>query len=190
MVRDAIRLRSDMPLPTPPQVVVFDLDGTLMNSLDLVVACAVAAAHDLGLAPPDRESVVSGIGLPVRAFLAGAIPELDASRLETFFECYAAHYRSADLRQETHLYAGVERGLRQLHEQGCTLAIATSKSQAGMERSLAAHGLAHFFTAFRTPDTGPSKPDPAVLLGLLEELEAPAAAARFVRRTRPAPRPR
>jgi phosphoglycolate phosphatase len=169
-----------MPLGTPPRVVVFDLDGTLMNSLDLVVACAVAAARELGLRPPDREAVMSGIGLPVRDFLSGAVPELDDTNLEAFFASYAAHYRAADLRKETHLYPGVERGLLTLRERGCTLAIATSKSRAGLERSLAAHGLTDCFAASTTPDAGPSKPDPAVLLGLLEGLSCPAARAVMV----------
>lgn len=154
-------------------LIVFDWDGTLMDSTASIVAAIQAACVDLGLPVPPVERARYVIGMGLSDALRTAIPELEMGDYPRVVERYRHHYfqRDADLV----LFDGVEALLSRLADQGRLLAVATGKSRQGLNRALQASGLAARFAATRTADETFSKPHPAMLLELMDELDAEPA---------------
>jgi phosphoglycolate phosphatase len=152
-------------------VVVFDWDGTVIDSTATIARSIMAAAADLGLPVPDFAQASHVIGLGLSDALARAVPTLPAHRADEFSARYRYHYFAAEDTLE--LFAGARAFLEALRDSGATLAVATGKNSRGLERALAATGLRSLFTATRCADQTHPKPHPAMLLELSEELEAP-----------------
>ncbi len=149
-------------------LLIFDWDGTLMDSAGHIVESIQNACDDLGIpVPADRDCrQIIGLGL-VQALqtLLPNLAELDYPRLT---ERYRHHYLGRDA--EIALFDGVANGIRELREAGYVLAVATGKSQIGLQRALDYHGLGRFFSATRCADQTHSKPHPAMVLEILDEL--------------------
>jgi len=150
------------------ELVVFDWDGTLMDSAGSIVAAIQAAAADLGLPVPPDARARHVIGLGLQDALQYAVPELEASGYERMVERYRHHYLSGD--HELRLFAGVEEMLGWLRSSGVSLAVATGKSRLGLRRALEHSGLEPYFHATRCADECFSKPHPAMLEELMDEL--------------------
>ena len=155
------------------ELIVFDWDGTLMDSAGAIVASIQAAAIDLGLAPPTEDRARHVIGLGLREALSYVLPDLEESRHRQMGERYRHHYLSQD--QDLRLFEGAATLVRDLEVAGHMLAVATGKSRAGLDRALAASGLAGRFQATRCADECHSKPHPQMLEELMEELGVPPA---------------
>lgn len=149
------------------ELIVFDWDGTLMDSAGMIVECVRAAACDLGLSPPSEERARHIIGLGLVDALRYALPDLEAERYEDLVERYRHHYLSRD--HELTLFAGAEDLIRRLAELGYRLGVATGKSRRGLDRALAASGLDAYFHATRCADECQSKPHPQMLEELMAE---------------------
>lgn len=149
-------------------LVVFDWDGTLIDSTATIVRAIQAAAADLDLPIPDTETASYVIGLGLHDALARAVPTLEAARILEFSARYRYHYLANDASLQ--LFAGVRDLLAWLAGENKALAIATGKSHAGLQRALGATGLTEFFVATRCADQTQPKPHPAMLLELIEEL--------------------
>ncbi|MBM3390946.1 MAG: HAD-IA family hydrolase [Betaproteobacteria bacterium] len=152
------------------RLVVFDWDGTLMDSAGAIVACMQAAARDLGLEPPDDTTARQVIGLGLRDALSRALPGAPASEHNRIAERYRHHYLSQD--HELSLFAGAYELVAELREVGFLLGVATGKSRLGLNRALDSTGLADFFHATRCADECNSKPAPDMLFELMYELDA------------------
>ena len=149
-------------------LLVFDWDGTLMDSAAHIVSSIQAAARDLDLALPGEERArhIIGLGLvDALTFLFPSLPRPDYPRLA---ERYRRHYLAGA--QNLALFAGAEEGIRTMHAAGFSLAVATGKSRQGLDHSLAASGLAAFFHASRCADEGLPKPHPDMLIFLIQTL--------------------
>lgn len=149
-------------------LVVFDWDGTLMDSTASITAAIRSACADLGLTVPSVEAARHVIGMGLAEALRYAVPELSEADYPRLAERYRFHYLARD--QELVLFDGVEDLLHALREQGFLLAVATGKSRRGLDRVLAQTGLAPLFEATRCADECFSKPHPAMLLELMDEL--------------------
>jgi phosphoglycolate phosphatase len=149
------------------ELIVFDWDGTLMDSAGAIVACIQAAAVDLGLAPPSEERARHVIGLGLHEALRHALPELEEARHLELADRYRHHYLSQD--HELTLFTGADALVRDLAADGFTLAVATGKSRKGLDRAMATSGLGDFFHASRCADECHSKPHPQMLEELMEE---------------------
>lgn len=149
-------------------LIVFDWDGTLMDSTATIVKCIQAAARDLGLEVPSREAASHVIGLGLQEAMEKALPGLRAAEYPRMVERYRYHYLAQD--QELVLFEGVREMLADLAEQGYFLAIATGKSRVGLNRALEAMDLRSVFDATRCADETFSKPHPAMLQELTREL--------------------
>jgi phosphoglycolate phosphatase len=160
------------------QLVVFDWDGTLMDSTAGIAESIREAARDLGLPVPARAAASHVIGLGLRDSLRSAVPSLPERRYAEFVEAYRRHFAIEQQRME--LFPGVRELLDELRASGRTLAVATGKSRRGLDQALAATELAPYFAASRCADETTPKPDPAMLLELLQELEAPPGGALMV----------
>lgn len=148
---------------------VFDWDGTLTDSAGAIVESMVAACHDLGIAAPDPDRARYTIGLGAADALRFALPDLDPAHYREYATSYHRHFALREGRMV--LFQGVKDLLADLRERGCMLGVATGKSRAGLGRALAASRTGHFFDATRCADETASKPDPAMLYALLDELD-------------------
>jgi phosphoglycolate phosphatase len=149
-------------------LIVFDWDGTLMDSTATIVKCIQAAARDLGLPVPDNRAASYVIGLGLQDAMEAAIPGLDPKLYPRMVERYRYHYLARD--QELVLFDGVREMLAELSQQGYFLAVATGKSRVGLNRAMDAVKLMSAFDATRCADETFSKPHPAMLQELTREL--------------------
>src|ERR1700758_2387755 len=149
-------------------LIVFDWDGTLMDSTAHITRSIQAACRDLALPVPADEAASFVIGLGLRDALQIAAPTLDPSDYPRLAERYRFHYLVKD--QTTELFSGVREMLADLRDQGYLLAIATGKSRVGLNRALDQVRLTSLFDGTRCADETFSKPHPAMLQELTREL--------------------
>ncbi|MFZ1180613.1 MAG: HAD-IA family hydrolase [Herbaspirillum sp.] len=149
-------------------LIVFDWDGTLMDSTSTIVECIQAAARDLGLPVPDRSAASHVIGLGLQDAIQAAIPDVNPTYYPRIIERYRHHYFGQD--RELRLFDGVREMLDDLGWQTYFLAVATGKSRVGLDRALDATGLVSAFDATRCADETFSKPHPAMLQELTRAL--------------------
>ncbi|QIK37471.1 HAD-IIIA family hydrolase [Caldichromatium japonicum] len=150
-------------------LIVFDWDGTLMDSEARIVACLQAAFRDLGWPALPAEQAREVIGLGLEEALAHLLPQGDVEQRAELARRYRAHFLGDD-QIPSELFPGARETLNWLAEQGYLLAVATGKSRVGLNKSLAESGLAGIFAATRTADETRSKPHPQMLLELMDEL--------------------
>lgn len=151
------------------RLLVFDWDGTIIDSAAAIVDCIVEAARDSGLEVPPRERASHTIGLGLHDALRFAVPDLPAERYPEFVANYRKHFLA---RQDTmQLFDGM-RELLIAFSKTHRLAIATGKSRRGLDRALEAGELKALFAASRCADETNPKPHPAMLLELMEELNS------------------
>jgi phosphoglycolate phosphatase len=149
-------------------LIVFDWDGTLMDSTATIVKCIQASAKDLGLPVPDDQSAAYVIGLGLMDAMQAALPGVDPKFYPRMVERYRYHYLAQD--QELTLFEGTRDMLQDLSQQGYFLAVATGKSRVGLNRALDSVKLLSLFDATRCADETFSKPNPAMLHELTREL--------------------
>jgi phosphoglycolate phosphatase len=149
------------------RLIVFDWDGTVIDSPATIAECMQAASRDLGLAVPQLERATHVIGLGLSDALKIVAPGLPGERYPEFIAAYRRHFLAREDRMR--VFAGMS-GLLQRLSQTRTLAIATGKSRRGLERSLEATGVRGLFAASRCADETTPKPYPAMLLELMQEL--------------------
>ena len=155
-------------MPRRFDLIVFDWDGTIVDSTAMIALCIQKSAMDLGLAVPTLEQASHVIGLGLHDALARAVPDLTAGRIEEFSARYRFHYFACE--PDIVLFDGVRELLVELRDGGVPLAVATGKSRRGLARTWEATGLGAFFAASRCADETHPKPHPAMLLELAEEL--------------------
>lgn len=156
-------------------LLIFDWDGTLMDSAGAIVDSIQRACEDIGLAAPSDRASRQIIGLGLMQALQTLLPDLPADDYPRLVERYRHHYLGRDV--QIPLFDGVSDGIRDLHARGFQLAVATGKSRLGLARALDASGLGPWFAATRCADQTHSKPHPAMVLELLDELAADSAQA-------------
>lgn len=149
-------------------LIVFDWDGTLMDSTATIVASMQAAARDLGLPVPDNQSASHVIGLGLQDAMQKVFPDLESKSYPRMVERYRHHYLSQD--QSLTLFEGTREMLDDLASQGYFLAVATGKSRVGLNRALNTAGLMSVFDSTRCADETFSKPHPAMLHEITREL--------------------
>ena len=151
------------------RLIVFDWDGTVIDSPAAIVECMQEASRELGLPVPERERASHVIGLGLHEAMRIVAPELPGERYPEYIASYRRHFLA---REDTmRLFSGMEELLLRLSKERL-LSIATGKSRRGLERSLDATGVRGVFTASRCADETTPKPHPAMLLELMQELDA------------------
>ena len=153
------------------RLIVFDWDGTIIDSASTIAECIRQAAADVGLPVPSKEQASHVIGLGLQDALRHAVPSLAPERIPEFVERYREHFRASEHTMD--LFGGMRELLASLHRNR-TLGIATGKSRRGLDRALDATGLRPYFRASRCADETHPKPHPAMLLELMEELDVAA----------------
>jgi phosphoglycolate phosphatase len=149
-------------------LIVFDWDGTIVDSTAMIAASIRSAAADLGLAVPTIEQASHVIGLGLLDALRHAVPGLATERAEEFSARYRHHYLAGE--PEIVLFEGMRTLLDELSSSGVPLAVATGKTRRGLARAFETTGLGRLFASSRCADESQSKPHPAMLLELASEL--------------------
>uniref|UniRef100_UPI0033415B11 HAD-IA family hydrolase n=1 Tax=Castellaniella defragrans TaxID=75697 RepID=UPI0033415B11 len=149
------------------RAVIFDWDGTLMDSTQHIVASLRGACADMNLPLPSVEEARWVIGLSIESALYRLVPDLTHAQMGVFAERYRDHFQRQDREQQ--LFPGQETLLRDLRRRGVILGVATGKSRRGLDRALDALALREVFQATRCADEAAGKPDPAMLEQLLAE---------------------
>lgn len=157
----------------PFRLIVFDWDGTLMDSAAAIVTAIQGASRDLALPVPDAEHARHVIGLGLTDALAYLFPELQRAAYEDVANRYRFHYSVLD--RGIPLFEGVAEMVADLAAAGFLLAVATGKGRRALDRALETTGLTPLFHATRCADETFSKPHPAMLLDLMDELGIDAA---------------
>ena len=154
-----------------PYLILFDCDGTLMDSHFAIVSAMQKAFYSCGLSEPPVRAVFDVIGLS----LDGAIEELagNTDMSEKIKHIYRENYRIAE--HELELYPGVRETLHALQQRGYWLGVVTGKSMPGLLRVLDVFGLQDSFYVLRTADCCNSKPHPAMVLECMAEMGVEAA---------------
>ncbi len=155
-------------MPRRFELLVFDWDGTLIDSAGAIVASLQAACRDLGLPVPSDERAHHIIGLGLHNAMAHVLPGVDCGEYPRVAERYGHHFRLRDA--ETPLFPGAEEALRALNGAGYLLAVATGKSRRGLDRALDRTGLRPLFHATRCGEESASKPQPGMLNDLIDML--------------------
>lgn len=149
------------------RVLIFDWDGTLVDSIGRIVESISAAALECGLPPLDELAIKGIIGLGLPEAIAVLYPRVtDVRMVEAFRRAYADHYLALDA-EPSLLYPGVAQSLLWYREQGYLLAVATGKGRRGLQRALEGQGWSDFFDVTRCADETASKPDPQMLHEIL-----------------------
>lgn len=148
------------------ELVVFDWDGTLMDSTRVIAQSLQEACRDVGAPVPSESEALFVIGLNMADTFRRVVPGLDAQGQRALAERYRHHFLARE--HEAPLYPGVPGMLAELHGRGRRLAVATGKARRGLERALDSTGLRPWFEATRCADEGFAKPHPDMLLMLLD----------------------
>lgn len=151
------------------KLLVFDWDGTLMDSQARIVACVQAAAADLNLKMPSYDEAKDIIGLGLTEAMNILFPCSDLREQQSIVERYRYHYLGEN-KTPTELFSGAREVLEVLAAEGYLMAVATGKGRPGLNRVLEKTGLGQLFHATRCADDAFSKPHPDMLLQILDEL--------------------
>lgn len=164
-----------MTRPHPFHLIVFDVDGTLVDSKAGILAAMTRTFAELGLPAPDPMATRRVVGLSLHEAIARLLPDdaggdLVERAAETYRHAFAEARGKPDYQEP--LFPDAAETLRALdHPQVC-LGVATGKSRRGLEATLAHHGLDRHFVTLKTADDGPGKPDPRMLHDAMADVGA------------------
>ncbi len=159
---------------TDLRLVVFDVDGTLIDSQHLIVAAMRAAFDEAGYPAPSKAAILAIVGLSLPVAVAALAPDIALHDRGAIVEGYRLHFaaaRAGDGGEATApLYPGARAALDALAAENATLlGVATGKARRGLDHVFRAHDLGHYFVTAQTADGHPSKPHPSMLEAALAE---------------------
>jgi phosphoglycolate phosphatase len=164
-------------MDTSVRLVIFDLDGTLVDSLAHIARAVVQSSAALGLTPPPPEAIPRVIGLSLGEAIVTLFPGQDAAthaEIDRVYRKTFAEWRAKPGHVEP-LFAGTHEALADLDGAGFTLGVATGKGRRGVEYLLDHHRLQGRFVTIQTPDNAPGKPNPGMIYQAMGETGAPPA---------------
>lgn len=161
------------------ELVIFDWDGTLMNSVERIVASVQYAAASCGLPVLPFDASKQIIGLSLERAIAQLYPQVEPDLVGEVAQAYTRHFlHESDVMMQP--YEGALALLETLREHGVKRAVATGKSRQGLDAVLAQFGWGEYFNCTRTPVESASKPNPLMLEQILAELNVDVSRALMV----------
>jgi phosphoglycolate phosphatase len=158
------------------RLIIFDMDGTLIDSVGLIVETVTDAFSAIN-EPAPTETAIRGIsGITARDAMAILAPKAPADRVEAILESYRTHYRERAGVAREPMFQGALEAVERLHKQPDTvLAVATGKGYRSALTLLERHGIAGRFHSVETPDHNRGKPDPQMIETAMEKVGAARA---------------
>ncbi|QSB00810.1 HAD-IIIA family hydrolase [Methylomonas sp. EFPC1] len=150
-------------------LIIFDWDGTLMDSVDWIVHCIQQAARSCECAVPEAQAVRDIVGLSIENAMKQLFPTEEPEIRQKIATDYAETFFSKQIGPDD-LFPGVREMLKQFRDQGYRLAVATGKKSAGLHAAMNATGAADLFCTARCADQTASKPNPLMLDEIMAEL--------------------
>lgn len=157
-------------MPNHYHLLVFDWDGTIMDSRARIVASAQASIAALGLPARSPNQIASFIGLGLKEAVMRLFPEISTSQCDQLMAYHRHHFLTQNT-LSTPLFPGVAETLQHLQAAGYWLAVATGKSRRGLNQALMESGLTTLFHVTRCAEETASKPNPQMLQEIMAELE-------------------
>lgn len=157
-------------------LVIFDWDGTVMDSAAKIVNCMQIAATNCGVEVPSPEAVSHIIGISLKPAIMQLFATTDDDLADKLVEAYKHAYIAQD-QTPCPLFDGAEQLLQRLQNAGATLAVATGKARRGLDRAWANTGTGHYFSTSRCADEAESKPSSDMLEQILAELNVSSDSA-------------
>ena len=148
-------------------MIIFDWDGTLINSIDWITSCLQHAAIQYDCPIPEPQAAKDVIGLSIYRAMQTLFPEVDEQTQEQLVACYSQKYFSKQISRDD-LFPGVYEMLVHLNGTGYQLAVATGKTRAGLQEALQATETEELFCITRCADETASKPDPRMLREIIQ----------------------
>lgn len=156
-------------MPKQFDLIVFDWDGTLVDSTHAIVESILGASEDAGLPLPTAEAARGIIGLELHAAIAALFDGITEEQVRFVAERYRYHFLVRD--HAIPLFEGVADAIEQLAGEGFMLSVATGKTRRGLDRAMTNTELKPHFLASRCADECFSKPHPQMLQELMDELD-------------------
>ncbi|WP_170373366.1 HAD-IA family hydrolase [Ruegeria arenilitoris] len=154
-------------MTAPLRLVLFDVDGTLVDSQASIVSAMTASFQALSLPVPDRAAILSIVGLSLPIAIARLAPDQSQATQRRLVEGYKEAYHAHRLEMgaaSSPLYPGAREVIGSLQAvPEILLGVATGKSQRGLDALLEAHGLDSVFVTRQVADYHPSKPHPSMI---------------------------
>lgn len=150
-------------------LIIFDWDGTLADSTQLIADAICQASVDVGLVQPSQLAARGIIGLGLREALQELFGEITEHQQQQLALRYGHYYHAQE--HDVPLFAGVAAAIPALSERGIQLGVATGKGRAGLDRALERSGIGQYFSATRCVDECASKPHPQMILELMQQLD-------------------
>lgn len=161
------------------RLLIFDWDGTLMDSAAHIVAAVRAAADDCGLPVPEEERVRHVIGLSLQKAFMTVLPGASDAEYARFLAAYRQRFWQSSLHGQA-LFPGAHQVLAELKQAGYLLAVATGKGKNGLQRALEEENLIEVFNITRCSEETCSKPDPQMLREILADMDVGASDALMI----------
>ncbi|MDD5277404.1 MAG: HAD-IA family hydrolase [Methylovulum sp.] len=149
-------------------LIIFDWDGTLIDSIDWITHCLQTAGARCGCVIPERQAAKDVIGLSIDKAMLALFPEVDETTHGQLISHYSREYFSKKISRDD-LFTGVYDMLVQLKSLGYQLAVATGKTRAGLDEALAGTATTGLFCVTRCADETASKPDPRMLNEIMQQ---------------------
>lgn len=164
------------------ELVIFDCDGTLVDSAAMILGSMTAAFTEMDHAPPSGDAIRSIIGLSLDRAVRHLAPELESGEHDNLVAAYKTAFSQfrTNRTHEEPLYAGIAELIDAVEASGAQMAIATGKSMRGMRQLIETHGFAGRFVSVQTADGNPSKPHPEMLYKALADAGVQASSAIMV----------
>lgn len=156
------------------RLVIFDCDGTLVDSQRFIVSCMQAAFAERGLPPPSDDAIRRIVGLTLVHATDRLLGGGDLAAAEQLADAYRRQFllRRAQGQTDEPLFPGAREVLDTLATRGVVMGVATGKTMRGLVHILEQHGLAHHFVTLQTADLHPSKPHPSMIEAAMRETGA------------------
>ena len=160
-------------------LIIFDWDGTIIDSQAHILGCMQRAIADEGLDVPQDDQIRHIVGLSLARAIETLLPQIEVSAVQRIADNYRHHF-FADPNYASDLFHGAAEVIQDLHANGYYLAVATGKGRRGLDIALEKTGLEPFFHITRCADETRSKPDPLMLDEILTDLDLDSTQAVMV----------
>jgi phosphoglycolate phosphatase len=162
------------------KAVIFDIDGTIMDSIGRIVECMQLSCKDMSVEAPSVQACKDIIGLTLAEAVDTLLPNFNEKLRTQTVQCYKDNYTKLEDECPTQLFKDTEAVFEQLHANGYKIGIATGKSRKGYNRVMGYTNLARYIDVSVTGDEVRSKPDQQMLLRACDKLLLPVKACLMV----------